>query len=391
MAPQSKRANSTKAPSPSKAKKLKVHDSAEATNPLALQLAPILAALASSKQPSAACCCDILEAALPHCLGEPSEERHSFQIKMLDLTASALKGLEDAARVELTEAETSAESLRNEALVTRSDFEAAQKVADTKKEESDAQGVEVEKFDANVNAAKLEVQDSAEKKDTVLASKANLIGEQEAFQTLLNDIWEPLKACQFSGQQWRKRDRFCSDLIEKLSPLGIEESLIEALQVALKMKIDQRSEFAQKALASAEDAFEKHKVLLGDRIAETSNQESECEKIVAEAEAKLAEMQSQHANEDTKSNEFQTLWAELETKATELKDAASAADAEVLAAQERVETLKAKLETTIQLFQSFVTLRDPPVPSPQQPAEEVSEASMPSPAMQIEPEVVAAA
>lgn len=389
MAPQNKRANSTKAPSPSKAKKVKVHDS-EPTDPLALQIAPILAALSASKQ--SATCCDILEAALPHCLGEAPEERHGFQIKMLDLAASALKGLEDAARAELIEAETRAESLRNEALVTRSDFESAQKVADTKKEESDAQGLEVEKFDGNVKSAKLEVEGNAEKKEAFLASKAKLVDEQEAFQTVLNDIWEPLKACKFSPQAWRKRDKSLSDLIEKLRPLAFEASLIEAIQVALKIKVDQRSDFAQKALASAEDAFDKHKALLTERIAETSNEEAACDKAVTEAEAKLAEAQSQHANEDTKYNEFQNLWAELESKAKETKDSASNADTEVLGAQEEVATLKSRLESALEIFQAFVILRDPPTPPPQQPAaEEVPEALMPSPAMEIEAEAVAAA
>lgn len=387
MAPQNKRANTSKAPVT--AKKAKVQEPEESADPIALLLGPILAALSTSKLEGSSC--DMLEAALPHCLADAPAQRHAFQARIIALTTSALKDMEESAHTELKESESGAENFRSQATVARSDFEAAKQLANAKKEESDAQGVAVDKLDEEVKMVKLELEGAVQKKTDALASKEGLVAEQEAFQKVLDDLWQPLKASTFSPQAWRKKDKCVADLVEKLRPLGIEASLISALQVALKMKLDQRSSFAQRALASAEDAFEKHKASVAQRIVDAGSEEVALDKANADAEAKLAEVQARHDKERKEYFDSQNSWAELETKAEEARNAADNLDAETQGALEEVETFKSQLNGALAISVSFAALLDPPVVQEQALEEVAQEAVLPSSGMEVEAEAVAAA
>lgn len=387
MAPQNKRPNVSKAAVPAKKAKVEVTE-----DPMIAQLAPIIAALGSSEE--TVNCCDILRAALPHCLAEAPEQRHNFQAKMLDLTASALVGLDAAARTGLAEAQALADKLRNDVTVANSESEVSHTLAKTKKEQSDAKGAEVEAIKGNVDAAKLVVQGEMQKKETFLASKAALIAEHGAFQKMMEEMWQPLKACSFTGKEWRKRDKACSDLFEKLAPLSMEESLVEALEVALKLKLEQRSAFALKAFATADEVFEKHTATLAERIAGTATEEAACEKNVADAEEKLQEVKGQHAEQDKEYDELQNAWAEAETKAEEAKTAAKGLDADMEDATADVETCKTALEAALAVTASFAALRDGPAPVVQLPAAVETEVEMATAdatsAMVVEPQAVAA-
>lgn len=384
MAPQNKRAHVSKATVA--AKKAKVEHS---DDPIVLQIAPILAALSGSEQTANSC--DILRAALPHCLAEAPEQRHSFQAKMLDLTASALVSLDASARKGLEEAEAAVTKLRTDATVNRADFEVAQNLANAKKEQSDAKGLEVEALKTNVNASKTEVKTAEQKKEAFLTSKATLVTDQEAFQKVMEEIWQPLKTCAISGQQWRKKEKLNIELFEKLAPLNLEESLVEGLMVALKLKIEQRSAFAQRAIACAEEVFEKHTALLAERIAGSAAEEAACDKDVADAEAKLQVAQGEHSAQDKEWDELQNVWAELETKSKEAETKASDTDVEVQDALEDVEASKAELESAVGVSASFEALRNARPVLEQQPAVETAEVCEPAMPMETEPEAVVAA
>lgn len=391
MAPQNKRANTAKAPVPAKKAKVQVE---QVEDPLTLQLNPILAALSASA--TTAACCDTLRAALPHCLADVADDRHSFQSKMLDLTVSALSTLVEEARTELAEAEKKAETLRSDSTVAKTDFEAAQGIADAKKAESEAKGAEVETLSKDVDAAKQEVEAAAQKKEAFLASKAGLFEEQAAFQTVIDDMWQPLKEHSMPNQQWRKRDKLLNEMVEKIKPLALEGSLVDALLVGLKMKVEQRSSFAQKALMFTEEAFEKHKAALAERIAGAAGEEAANEQAVVAAEAKLAEVKGRHAAQDKEWDEFQNAWAELETKAGDAKTSSAALENDVESAVGEVEEGKTELNAALEVAASFTTLRERPavletVAAEPVATEEVSEVPESAVAMQTEVELVAAA
>lgn len=371
MAPQNnKRAVSVpckEARSPAKKAKAQAHE--KIVDPLAQQLAPIFAALAASEKTAASC--DTLQAALPHCLTGAKEECHSFQIKILDLTTTALKSLEEDARTALAEAEVAAEKLRTDSASTQADFESKQLAAKAAKEACEAKTLEIEKFGKDVDAAKDEVKAEIAKKDAFLATKATLSSDQEDFQKTLEELWQPLKACTFLSQQWRKRDKSCTELIEKITPLSLEESLVEALKATLKLKVEQRCAFAQRTLAVAEEAFTKHQALLADRIAGAAGEEAAREAAVAAAEAKLVVEQGKLAEQDNQDIELQNVWADLETKSGEAKSSVEALNADLQDSVEEVATCKATVEAALAHSASFAVLCEPPAPQPMVTEEEV--------------------
>lgn len=389
MAPQNKRAAASKVPAAKKAKTTPVPEPEDA---LTLQLNPILAALEASELPGD--CCEIFRAALPHCLAEASAERHSFQLKMLDLASDALKRLEEAGRSALKTAEEKASSLHADSAVAATDFEAAQRLATAKQEESNAKSAEVEKLRGEENAAKEELAEAVKNKETFLVEKVQFVADVEAFQKLLDDMWQPLKSGAFPGAQWRKRDKVLAELMEKLKPLGLDESLVEALLVALKLRLDQRTAFAQKAFDCAEGAFEKHKAALAERVAGTATEEETRDRMVTEAEAKVAEIHLKFTEQDKVYDELQNAWAELETTSNAAKSKAASIETEVQAAAADIAARQADLEAALQVAASFVVLKDPPAPVAQeQPvaSTEVQEVPEPAISMEAEPEAVAVA
>merc|ERR1719359_2060694 len=135
---------------------------------------------------------------------------------MLDLTANSLKQLEEAGRAGLEEAETKAGSLRAEGTVATAEFEAAKLLATTKKEQCEAKSAEVERLKDEREAAKVALADEEKAKEAFFVKKAELIADQEAFQKVLDDMWQPLKAATFKGTAWQKRNKVLGELIEKL-------------------------------------------------------------------------------------------------------------------------------------------------------------------------------
>lgn len=370
MAPQNKRtAGASKANVA--AKKAKVAPTPEVEDPFALQLAPVLAALEASELP--ADCCEIFRAALPHCIADATTDRHGFQTKMLDLAVSALKRSEEGGRAALKQAETKAADLQAEGTVATADFEAAQLLATSKKSESEGKGAEVEKLKSEREAAKLEVANQIQAKDAFFESKAALIADEEAFRKVLSDLWQPLKTYVFQGGQWRKRDKCVAELMEKLVPLNLDASLVDALQAAMQLRKDQRGGFALKAFDCADEAFEKHKALLAERVAGTAVDEEVRAKAVIEAEAKSSEAQEKHSAQDKEYDELQNAWAELETNSNKAESSATTCQNDIQAALLEVEARKTELDAALAVAASFAEMMEPPPPMLESPTAAVLE------------------
>lgn len=382
MAPQNKRAAAV-AKVPVMAKKAKTVAVSEPEDPLALQLHPIISALESSDLP--ADCCEILRSALPLSLAEAADERHGFQNQMLDLAATSLKGLEVAARASLTEAEARAGDLRAQGAVANADFEAAKRLATAKQEECDANSTQVERLRGEEDAAKAKLAEAVEAKDAFQAVKTQLSVDQEEFQKVLDEMWQPLKAASFTGGAWRKRDKVIHELMEKCKPLGLDESLMAGLLAALKLKLDHRTVFAQRALDYAEERFQKHTVSLAEKVAGTASEEEAREKTVIETQARVADIHAKFSEQDKEFDELQNNWAELETTSNKAQSAAVALETDVQAALADVVARQADLDAALGLAASFVLLRDPP-PQEQPAAEESSEVAV-EPAITMETEV----
>jgi len=318
-------------------------------------------------------------------LADAAETRHAFQEKILDQTAAALKELENDAHSAMQEAKATAEANAAEAAVARSEFESAQSLANAKKEESATQSQACQAVTQEVEVAKQELKAAQENKEGFLKNKEALIADQDGWKKALEEMWAPLLEGNFPGALYRRRNKLCDEFFKTIASKSIplDASLVEALTVALKLKVDQRSDFAQKAFSCAEEQFQKHANLLTERVDGTATEEAEHDKAIADSEAKLAEVQSRRTEQNNVDCDLQNVWAELETKAGEAKKAVETCDAEVEAAFDEVKSFESQLESVLATSASFTSLRERPVSEAPEasPLKASIEASPESPAM----------
>jgi len=352
MAPQNKRQNTAKAPVA--AKKAKVDAPPE--DPVTTQLTPILDALAASKLPAP--CCHLLRVALPHCFRGSVEERHAYQLKVLELAADLIKADEADKQASLVAAEEKAEAGTTAVETSKSALEAAKKLASDKVDELEKKAKEVTEATTEMEAATQAVELEMKNKDAFLVEKAAIVAEPEAFQSVLTELWEPLKSSSFGAQQYRKRDKAILQLVEKLAPLEIEESLLDAVAAALKLRQDKREGFAETAFKFLLEAFEKHQSLLAERVAGTSTKEQEYEKAVKEAETKRSEKQEKLAAREKEHEQLQNEWADLETKSKEAETTVGDTESDLKEAQVELEYAKGAVGSALQVTEAFLKMKE---------------------------------
>jgi chromosome segregation ATPase len=337
MDSQNKRAGGAVKPS-MPAKRARV---ADVVDPVAAQkVAPILSALEAADMP--AVCKEMFRTALHHCLGT---DRHGFKTRMLDMAAVALSRLEEAGRSTLEEAETRSENLRAKVATVSSDFDAAQKLAATKKTECDGKSAEVSTLRAEMEAAKAHLAHEQQAKEELAKINSDLTADQEFFQKVIDGMEQPFS------------DETITELIGKAKNLDIELALVDALGPALKLPVDQRSAFTQRALDIAVQRFKEHMTRQSERLAVMPKAQEGAGAAVDEATAKLEEVLHAFTAQDKEYDELQNAWAELETNSKKEFSNASAFDAEIQAALDEVEARKADLDATRAVMTSFETLR----------------------------------
>merc|ERR1719410_3076975 len=96
--------------------------------------------------------------------------------------------------------------------------------------------------------------------------RASLEADLKNWQDGYAEMWSPLKASELVGAGWRKRDKLLAQLADKLNEIDTETSLLAGLQVALKMNVKTRGNFAQATIVFAEDAYTKHVDILKERV-----------------------------------------------------------------------------------------------------------------------------
>jgi len=199
-------------------------------------------------------------------------------------------------------------------------------------------------------------------------SKTAFIADEEDFQKVLSDLWEPLKTYAFQGAQWRKRDKLVAELVEKLSPLNLDASLVDALQAAMGLRKEHRGGFALKAFDAAEEAFEKHQALLAERVAGTAAEEGLRANAVTEAEATASQAEEKHSAQDKEYDELQNAWAELETNSNKAGSSATMCQKMMQENLLEVESRKTELDAALAVAAAFAEMMDPPPPLLASPA-----------------------
>jgi len=234
---------------------------------------------------------DMLCAALPLALkvSQGVENRHEFQERILDAVADEVSEVVARQKEALLAVEKQAADLEAERVQSTTIQEGiSARIAETLKEVSDTKEV-MKRKQGTLNEAQAALEVAKQKVETADAERQALEQTRDDFIAGLEGLWAPLKA---SGKDWRLRNSMLGKLTEKLKQIGVEESLLAALQVAFKTAASARSEFALTAIAAAEEAYAKHIDVLKERVTCFAEQEMSARTAAvtdADAQAKTAQ------------------------------------------------------------------------------------------------------
>jgi hypothetical protein len=121
--------------------------------------------------------------------------------------------------------------------------------------------------------------------------------EKEECRKARADIWDPLKACEFAGKEWRARDKKIVQATKLLEYVSAPTSLVKAVEVVFKTKVQDRGEFATKALEHGEAALAAHLERLDSWLASAGEEAAalahrvQCAEVVVQ-EATAAEKEA---------------------------------------------------------------------------------------------------
>jgi hypothetical protein len=319
---------------------------------------PLLAALEQAEHVPKACR-DMLQMALSRCLSTSCSERHKYQAELLDGISNVFAQMEEQKRTARGEAMAKVVSLQAEKEAVSTDMVAKKSSASSKKELSDEKGKFVEEAASAVKAAEIAVADAQKMQSDCEAQSKQLSADLGNFEELVSVHYTPLKAGTFAGNEWRKRNKVLGELLQKLSEASIEGSLLDAMDMVLKTKPDQRSAFSVLVLEHAEAFFASHKEQMVQQRSGLDEQANTHQKAHEAAQGVLDEKISTKKKAEEEWDTEQNEWVDLENKAAEaersLKDLENALDE----ANEEVEALNNDLEKFLEVPALFAKLKDP--------------------------------
>lgn len=231
----------------------------------------------------------MLEVAASHCLRPPSSEnqRHEFQTSVLELMEGVVT-TERCRRHDIVESlkervanEIAVRNTQESSLSAATAHAAERKtVMEASKAEYKEAAVASKEADA-IMATRLA-------HEAALGSERQLTLEaREAHQTMIAELWEPLKAFSFSGGQWRQRNKAAAQLAEEAANLGAPPSLSEALLPSLKVKPEERGVFTKLVLDHAQKLFSDRLAGLEAQLSGFEAEVSTRSQAVADAKAAL--------------------------------------------------------------------------------------------------------
>merc|ERR1712070_951243 len=180
----------------------------------------------------------------------------------------------------------------------------------------------------------------------------------------MTETWEPLKMGGFSGQQWRERNRALGVFLEAMAPLNLEESLSDALPVALKTKADARGKFALLVIAQVEAAMTAFITDLTEKVANVDAVSAERSNAVMAAQASLEVAQDKEKNIMEELVVAQNQLLEEETRQQELEQEIQAFGSRKQALAELLQQNQARLSSALEARKKFEFLReDVPLPT----------------------------
>jgi len=342
MAP--KRNNGAKAPPAKKAK-------------IVAPEAPILEFIAKCQEIPKPCR-EMLQASVPICLEVVESDRHKFQVEILDQVAKLLAKRESEKRAVVTEAEGELAKINADKEKAAADTSPAKAAADAKQAECDEKGKVVDAAREVSNAACTALKESQKAEADFDAKKTALLKEQENFIKLMTEGFGPLKDNKELGN-WRQRNKLIGELQKKLSEVGAQESLVDALATTLKMTPEKRAgTFAKATMDFAQEYFDKHKAKVAQDIASLDAEEAGHKTAVAREEAIAAEKKTALEVVEKEWDGMQEVWIGLDKIRAEAARGEKQQESQIPRAQKTLDKAKAELEKFIQVPTLFGELKE---------------------------------
>jgi len=316
-------------------------------------------------------CRQMLQAAVPICLEIVEGDRHKFQVEVLDRVAALLAGVESRKRGAASEGDGALAAINADKEKAAADAAAKKGVADAKQAECEEKGKIVDAAREVRDGAQKVLTDAQKAQADFNAKKAGLITEQESFNKLMTDVYEPLRDNTHSGN-WRQRNKLISELVKKLSDLGAQDSLAEALGTTLKMTPDKREgTFAKATINFAGEYFNKHKATVAQDISALDTEESSHLTAVSGAESIVAEKKAALDVVEKEWSDIQDVWVGLENTSAEAARAHKQLEGQIPRAQKTIDKANADLEKFMEVPTLFAQLKEKSTVVPEEePAEE---------------------
>lgn len=230
---------------------------------------------------------ELLCASLPFALrvAPGATERHSYQEKILDVVAAQFAAIGEGRQAKLDGLEKEKADLEAEVAQATEILEGIQKRLAEKQHVVDDAEVARKAKDTELAEAQAALEAANSKAKAGDDERLALERDRDDFVTGLAELFAPLKNSELAGTQWRARDKLMARLLEKLKVIGVAEALMQGLPVALKMKVDTRSDFAKLTVTHGEELYTKHMQALTENVDNFGQTIMNYAKAVAAAEA----------------------------------------------------------------------------------------------------------
>jgi len=314
----------------------------------------------------------MLQVVAPHCI-TPGAQRHAYQEEMAHVLSGVCSGV-DAQRqeavvsseVHLASAKVDAESAQVRLVELEQQVAEIRAVCENKAAlaKSAAEGV--------VSAQ----QALAAEEGRVVAltgERACAEAEKEEYEGVLQDTLARLTE---GVKQWREREKLLKSLLDVLGGLGLDQSLLDALPVALKTKAEARGVFAKLAVSTADEALQKRVRLLSDQAEGLGEKASECTKAVQHAQEALAVAQQAQSAALDAHVVVENALHEADLLMQEAAASVQALKAETIRRSTALDESRTESARVSELFAQFAEWRDGPRHVPTETAADAEAAGM---------------
>lgn len=321
-------------------------------------------ALVSSATGISVECRAMLQVMAPYCSGTTTADRHAYQEEMTHVLSGVCSGVESQRRAAVVSAEAHLADAK-----VNGEMEEVQ-LAGMEQEVLGIRGM-CEGKSASVKSAADGVASaqqalSAEEKraDAIAGERACAEVEREEYEGVLQDTLARLREGVVSSRQRREHEKLLKLLLDTLCGLGVDQSLLDALRVALKTKAEARGVFANLAVSSADEALQKHIALLSDKVDSMGLEFTQCAEVVKRAQEALAVAQQAQSSVLDEQVAAENMLQEAESRRQEAAASVRVSKAEVNRSSVVLSESCVESKRVSELFAQFVEWRDGPKNAP---------------------------